>query len=147
LAKQADLTQFLKQSPVEGAFSTKEAGGSRSAILVLSEAEFLRLRAWLSRRGPVDRPIPLKCLNCGGVAGRVMWGWERRGLYVTGHICLGCRAFYTVRWAVGAGRVAVASAEMSLSNEEAPRQLGVEEVKKLLWLTQSKITEWVMGRS
>ena len=53
-----------------------------------------------------------------------------------------CGAFYTVRWAVGAGRIAVANAKMSLSNEEGSRQLGIEEVKKLLWLTQSKITEW-----
>ena len=48
MARQADLAQFLKQGPqtVEEPSSTK---GSRSAILVLSEAEFLRLRAWLSR--------------------------------------------------------------------------------------------------
>jgi len=38
--------------------------------LVLSGAEFLRLRAWLSRSGSAERPIPLRCLNCGGVAKR-----------------------------------------------------------------------------
>jgi len=71
-----------------------------------------------------------------------MWGWERRGLYATGHLCLGVALSTLYAGLLGAGRVAVASAETSLSSEETSRQLGIEEVKKLPWLTQSKITEW-----